>query len=121
MNKQMPSQMTIKDYFEYTGLADSTIRRKIKAGLLQAHQVDGCRLINVDGSTRLSKRLVTITKRLGRSPPIREPVPPRSSRQTHPCLGNADPPKRRVHKATPSVAILFYRMSSLHLVAVLNP
>ena len=48
MNNQTPSQMTIKDYSEYTGLADSTIRRKIKAGLLQAYQVDGRWLVDVD-------------------------------------------------------------------------
>ena len=44
----MPKPMTIAQYAAHTGLADSTIRRRIKRGALPAHQVDGRWLINVD-------------------------------------------------------------------------
>jgi len=40
--------MTIAEYAAHTGLADSTIRRRIKRGTLPAHQVDGRWLIHVD-------------------------------------------------------------------------
>jgi len=40
--------MTIAEYATHTGLADSTIRRRIKRGALPAHQVDGRWLIDVD-------------------------------------------------------------------------
>ena len=40
--------MTIAEYAAHTGLADSTIRRRIKRGVLEAHQVDGRWLIDAN-------------------------------------------------------------------------
>ena len=40
--------MTIAEYAAHTGLADSTIRRRIKRGTLPALQVDGRWLIDVN-------------------------------------------------------------------------
>ena len=48
MTKQTPKRMTIAEYAAHTGLADSTIRRRIKRGALPAHQVDGRWLIDVN-------------------------------------------------------------------------
>ncbi len=49
MTKQTPKRMTIAEYAAHTGLADSTIRRRIKRGTLEAHQVDGRWFIDVNG------------------------------------------------------------------------
>ena len=43
--------MTIAEYAAHAGLADSTIRRRIKRGVLQAHQVDGRWLIDANDRT----------------------------------------------------------------------
>ena len=43
--------MTIAEYAAHTGMADSTIRRRIKRGALEAHQVDGRWLIDVNDRT----------------------------------------------------------------------
>ena len=54
MTDQTPKRMTIAEYAAHTGLADSTIRRRIKRGALEAHQVDGRWII--DGNDRTPKQ-----------------------------------------------------------------
>lgn len=41
MNTQINGHLTIKDYANRHGLSESTIRRRIKAGVLSAERVDG--------------------------------------------------------------------------------